>query len=149
MAEKLFFARLRVRLVLHFKAAKLFGQCFPQKNPIVVLCQFLILKHAAFLYDTFRSMLQGDSPDCDPSNPFSLGTPENWQNFTQTQSFLNIVDILLKDTDDCLSELTNMYYICESAFSLMPDTKKAEMNNFIGKKIFHFPHKKFFRYPEF
>lgn len=31
-----------------------------------------------------------------------------------------------------------MYYICDSAFSLMPDPKKAEMNNFIDMVNFDY-----------
>lgn len=133
-SEKLYFARLRIRLLVHKKIAELFSKAV-RRNVYSLIFQFLILKHASFLYDELREKLQ----DYDSTNnPFIFESPQKWTNFTNTKSFLNILDILLQDTDNTLELLYKRYEKTQFALSMLPPSKKMHMTNYLNMLNFDF-----------
>ena len=133
-AEKLYFARLRIRQLVHKKITELFYKNL-RKNVYSMIFQFQILKHACFLYDELREKLQDYDSD---ENPFIFESPQKWTNFTNTQSFQNILDILLQDTDDTMSLLYKRYATVNCALDMLPQSKKMHMNNYINMQNFDF-----------
>lgn len=94
----------------------------------MLVIQFLLMKHAAFLYDQLREKLELNEED---SNPFYFDNKEHWNAFTNTKSFMNLVDLLLEDTEDCLSSLTKEYHKVDTCIKLMQPHQKVTIDHYI------------------
>lgn len=127
-AEKLYFARLRVRLHVHRKVV-IYLTKTQKKSACLSIVEFLIMKQAAFLYDDLRNRLDSDS---DGMNAFNVADHEKWEMFKNTKSYWNIVQLLLDDTDSCLRIMTSKYEKCETWMSVLTPQLRQNLSHYIG-----------------
>ena len=98
-AQKLYFARLRVRLMVH-KKVYTYLKSIRSKSPINAVIQFLVLKHGCFLYDELIKKLH----DTDPfTNPFMFEDKQAWVEFTESDVYLSLLKYFWQDAEELLA----------------------------------------------
>ena len=138
--EKLYFARLRRRVLVHREICELLSST--QKNSaLLALLQFLIMKRAVFCYNLFIRRIENPT---DSRNPFDSGnashthyTPGgNWSKFTKTDLYLKLVAFVSADLTDALTQMKDLYKKAKKWLQSLPPASKKEMNVYIEQLNF-------------
>jgi hypothetical protein len=138
--EKLYFARLRRRVLVHREICELLSST--QKNSaLLALLQFLVMKRAVFCYNLFIRRVENPTDD---RNPFDSGkashsqyTPGgNWSKFTKTELYMKLVAFVSADLTDALGKMKDLYKKAKKWLQSLPPASKKEMNVYIEQLNF-------------
>ena len=126
-SEKLYFARLRVRLLIFDLTYAQLKKCTPHKSLFYLIIQFHVLKHGCALYEELTDKLSYTE-----SNPFGFKSPERWENFVKTDSFLNMAKIFWTDADLMIKKFDRKLVACEELLEICAPKQKAQLGVYVN-----------------
>lgn len=125
-SEKLYFARLRVRLLIFNLTHAQLKKLVPHKSVFYLIIQFHMLKQGCYLYNKLTDMLSETD-----SNPFGLKNSERWENYCNTEGFLNMAKIFWTDANLMLNKFEKTLFVVEELLHGCTPQQKVQLGVYI------------------